>query len=101
MTAEQTLLTSLTMAEHGELLFDQMKRRMKQLFKMAHRYVCDVAAELNIGHHAVQEMLENLGYPQVCARWAPTMLIYDHKQTRQKFQHSSCKSILPYEMNFC
>jgi transposase len=30
-----------------------------------------IARKLGIGHSAVQEMIESLGYKKVCARWVP------------------------------
>ncbi|PNF35752.1 hypothetical protein B7P43_G13041 [Cryptotermes secundus] len=38
-----------------------------------------IARELGIGHSAVQEMIESLGYRKVCARWVPRLLTKDHK----------------------
>lgn len=38
-----------------------------------------IARTLGIGHYAVQEMIESLGYRRVCARWVPRLLTEDHK----------------------
>jgi hypothetical protein len=34
----------------------------------------EIAAQLGVGHHAVQEMMEILGYRKVCSRWVPRLL---------------------------
>ncbi|PNF23926.1 hypothetical protein B7P43_G12407 [Cryptotermes secundus] len=39
-----------------------------------------IALNLGIGHSAVQEMIESLGYTKVCARWVPWLLTKDHKE---------------------
>ncbi len=41
------------------------------------------ARTLGIGHNAVQEMIESLGYRKVCARWVPRLLTEDHKGQRK------------------
>jgi histone-lysine N-methyltransferase SETMAR len=45
------------------------------------------AAELGIGHSAVQEMVESLGYWKIGARWVPRLLTEDHK-----LQHKNTSS---------
>jgi len=42
-----------------------------------------IARTLGIGHNAVQEMIESLGYRKVCARWVPRLLTKDHKGQRK------------------
>jgi len=44
-----------------------------------HVTVDTIARTLEIGHNAVQEMIESLGYRKVCARWALHLLTEDHK----------------------
>jgi hypothetical protein len=34
----------------------------------------EIAAQLGVGHHAVQEMMEILGYRKVCSRWVTCLL---------------------------
>jgi transposase len=34
----------------------------------------EIAAQLGVGYHAVQEMMEILGYRKVCSRWVPRLL---------------------------
>ena len=54
-----------------------------------------IARTLGLGHNAVQEMIEILGYRKVCARWVPHLLTEDHKGHRkaitsellQKYRH--------------
>jgi hypothetical protein len=38
-----------------------------------------IARKLRIGHSAVQEMIESLGYRNIWARWVPRLLTEDHK----------------------
>ena len=38
-----------------------------------------IARTLGIGHNAVQEMIESLGYRKVCARWVLRLLTEDHE----------------------
>ena len=54
-----------------------------------------IARTLGIGHNALQEMIESLGYREVCARWVLQLLTEDHKVQRkaitsellQRYQH--------------
>ncbi|PNF27435.1 hypothetical protein B7P43_G16882 [Cryptotermes secundus] len=48
-----------------------------------HVTVDTIARKLGIGHSAVQEMIESLGYRKVCARWVPQLLTKDHKGQRK------------------
>ena len=48
-----------------------------------HVTVDTIARTLGIGHNAVQEMIESLGYRKVCARWVPRLLTEDHKGQRK------------------
>jgi len=41
-----------------------------------------IARTLGIGHYAVQEMIESLGYRKVYVRWVPRLLTEDHKGQR-------------------
>ena len=43
--------------------------------------VREIAAQLDIGPHAVQEMIANLGYRKVCSRWIPRLFQREHKNT--------------------
>jgi transposase len=36
--------------------------------------VREISAQLGVGHHAVQEMMETFGYWKVCSRWVPRLL---------------------------
>ena len=44
-----------------------------------HVTVDTIARMLGIGHYAVQDMIESLGYRKVCAHWVPRILTEDHK----------------------
>ncbi|PNF14306.1 hypothetical protein B7P43_G06790 [Cryptotermes secundus] len=54
-----------------------------------------IAQKLGIGHSAIQEMIESLGYRKVCVRWVPRLFAEDHKSQRkaitsellQRYQH--------------
>ena len=48
-----------------------------------HVTVDTMARTLGIGHNAVQEMIESLGYRKVCARWVPRLLTKEHKGQRK------------------
>lgn len=45
--------------------------------------VSEIAARLEIGHSAVQEMIQELGYRKVCACWVPRLLTTEHKVQRK------------------
>jgi hypothetical protein len=45
--------------------------------------VTEIAAQLGVGHNAVQEMMETLGYQKVCSRWVPRFLTEEHKTVRR------------------
>jgi histone-lysine N-methyltransferase SETMAR len=46
------------------------KERVDEIIQDDRRVTVDtIARKLGIGHSAVQEMLESLGYRKVCARW--------------------------------
>jgi len=38
---------------------------------------------IGLGHNAVQEMIESLGYRKVCALWVPRLLKEDNKGQRK------------------
>jgi hypothetical protein len=41
--------------------------------------VTKMAAEIEIGHHVIQDVVEGLGYHKVCAFWIPHLLTEEHK----------------------
>ena len=47
------------------------RREWMRSFKMAGVTVDTIARTLGLGHNAVQEMIESLGYRKVCACWFP------------------------------
>ena len=57
----------------------------------------DITAELAVGHSAVQEMIQSLGYQKVCAYWVPCLLTEDDKLQRRTIWvgNSSTSSLLP------
>jgi hypothetical protein len=42
-----------------------------------------IGTKLGIGHSTVQEMIGNLCYQNICARWVPRLLTEDHKVQRK------------------
>jgi hypothetical protein len=51
-----------------------------------------MAAETGTGHHAVDDLVENLGYQQVRAHRDSHLLTKEHKLQRQKmFPRNCCK----------
>jgi len=56
------------------------KERVDEIIQDDRRVTVDTLAQtLGLGHNAVQEMIESLGYRKVCARWVPRLLTEDHK----------------------
>ena len=55
------------------------RREWMRSFKMTGVTVDTIARTLGIGHNAVQEMIENLGYRKVCAHWVLGLLTEDHR----------------------
>ena len=60
---------------------------MDEIIQEDRRVTVDtIARTLGMGHNAVQEMIESLGYRKVCARWVLRLLTEDHKG-QQKSNH--------------
>lgn len=63
---------------------ERNKERVDEIIQDDRRVTVDtIARKLGIGHNAVQEMVESLGYRKVCARWVPRLLTEDHKGQRK------------------
>ncbi|PNF26555.1 hypothetical protein B7P43_G13260 [Cryptotermes secundus] len=61
-------------------LTERNKERVDEILQDDMRVTVDtVAQKLGIGHSAVHEMIESLGYRKVCAHWDPRLLTEDHK----------------------
>jgi len=59
-------------------------RRVDEIIQDDMRVTVDTLARIRgIGHNAVQEMIESLGYRKVCARSVPRLLTKDHKGQRK------------------
>ncbi|PNF18003.1 hypothetical protein B7P43_G13308 [Cryptotermes secundus] len=59
---------------------EHSKERVDEIIQDDRRVTVDtIARKLGIGHSAVQEMIESLGYRKVCARWVQWLLTEDHK----------------------
>jgi hypothetical protein len=51
---------------------ERNKQKVDELIRQDRRItVRETAAQLGVGHHAVQEMMEILGYRKFCSRWVP------------------------------
>lgn len=58
--------------------------RVDEIIQDDRRVTMDTIAQtLGIGHNAVQEMIESLGYRKVSSRWVPRLLTKDHKGQRK------------------
>jgi transposase len=63
---------------------ERNKERVNEIIQDDRRVTIDTIAQtLGIGHNAVQEMIESLGYRKVCSRWVPRLLTKDHKGQRK------------------
>jgi len=59
---------------------ERNKERVDEIIQDDRRVTVDTIAQtLGIGHNAVQEMIENLGYRKVCAHWVLGLLTEDHR----------------------
>jgi len=53
---------------------ERNKQKVYELIRQERRITFrEIAAQLGVGHHAVQGMMEILGYRKVCARWVPRL----------------------------
>jgi hypothetical protein len=60
---------------------ERNKQKIEKLIRQDRRITVWEIAELGVGHHAVQEMMEILGYRKVCSRWVPHLL-YGYRGTQ-------------------
>jgi transposase len=63
---------------------ERNKQKVDELIRQDRKItVREIAAQLGVGHHAVQEMMEILGYLKVCSHWVPRLLagMKEHKMT--------------------
>jgi len=59
---------------------ERNKERVDEIIQDDRHVTVDtIARTLGMGHNAVHEMIESLGYRKVCARWVPRLLTEDHK----------------------
>ena len=78
------------------------KERVDEIIQDDRRVTVDtIALTLGIGHNAVQEMIESLGYREVCALWVPRLLIEDHKKSEKPTPENCCRDIDSKAMIFC
>jgi transposase len=49
-------------------------KKSREAHQMRSKDVTEIAAQLGVGHHAVQEMMKILGYRKICSRWVPRLL---------------------------
>jgi len=45
--------------------------------------VREIVEKIGIGHNAAQNMISELGYSEVCARWVPSQLTNELKRSRR------------------
>jgi hypothetical protein len=56
------------------------KQKVDVLIRQARRITfTEIAAQLGVGHHAVQEMREILGYRKICSCWVPHLLAEENE----------------------
>jgi transposase len=55
------------------------KQKVDELRQNRSITVREIAVQLGVGNHAVQDMMEILGYRTVCSRWVPRLLTEEHK----------------------
>ena len=60
-----------------------------------------IARALGIGHNAVQEMVESLGYRKVCARSVPRLLTEEHKGQRKAITSELLQRYRHEDNDFC
>jgi len=61
------------------------KRRVDEMILGNRRVtVRDIIDEIGIGHNALHEIINELGYSKVCARWVPRMLTDELRQSRRE-----------------
>jgi len=59
---------------------ERNKERVDEIIQDDRRVTVDtIARTFGLGHNAVQEMIESLGYRKVCADWVLRLLTEDHK----------------------
>jgi transposase len=68
------------------------KQKVDKLIRQDRRItVIEIAAQLGVGYHAVQKMMEILGYRKVCSRWVPRLLA----GTKEHKMAGNCSPIHP------
>jgi len=84
---------------------ERNKERVDEIIQDDRRVTVDtIARTVGLGHNAVQEMIESLGYRKVCAHWVPRLLTEDHKVQRkaitsellQRYRHEGDDFFAPY-----
>jgi transposase len=68
---------------------ERNKQKVDELIRQDQRITFrEIAAQLGVGHRAVQEMMEILGYRKVCSRWVPPLLTSTEEQScREMLSH--------------
>ncbi|PNF38942.1 hypothetical protein B7P43_G07033 [Cryptotermes secundus] len=80
---------------------ERNKERMDEIIQDDRRLTVDtIARKIGIGHSAVQEIIERLGYMKVYARWGPRLLTEDHKAQRKPSPQNCCRDIDKKAINF-
>jgi hypothetical protein len=72
---------------------ERNKQKVVELIRQDRRItVREIAAQLGVGHHAVQEMMEIMGYWKVYSRWVPRLLMDAEEKTAGKCIPSTLQS---------
>jgi plasmid stabilization system protein ParE len=71
--------------EHNTKNVDELIRQDRRIT------VREIAAQLAVGHHAIQKTMEILGYRKVCSHWVPRLL----KGTEEHKMAGNCSPIHP------
>ncbi len=64
---------------------DTNRQRVDKLIRAERRVtIRELSAQLNCDHIAIQEMVKDLRYRKVCAKWVPRQLTPDLKERRER-----------------
>jgi transposase len=83
---------------------ERNKKKVDELIRQDRRItVRETAAQLGVGHHAVQEMMKILGYRKVCSRWVPRLLTgtKEHRTARNCSPVHPSVRIWPPQITTC
>jgi hypothetical protein len=74
-TETQTSPISRAVVERELLQLSTNKQKIDGIMRQNRRITFrDIAVQLGVGHLAVREMMDILGYRKICSRWVPRLL---------------------------